>query len=86
MTVDTRPPVGEARCSCERRGPAPPAELIETLVAAATDAIRNQAGALTCDVGRVRGLHLELELSNAGNVVDSVCWIERRGVYRRQQR
>ena len=64
--------------------PAPAIDLIEHLVAVAAEAIRNQASALTCDVGRVRGLHLELELSNAGKVVDSVCWIERRGVHRRR--
>jgi hypothetical protein len=68
-------------CDCPRCVPAD--DLIETLVSAASDAIRNQAPALTCDVGRVRGLHLELELANNGAVVDSVCWIERRGVHRR---
>jgi hypothetical protein len=65
--------------------PAPADSLIETLVSAAEQAIRNQAGALACDVGRVRGLHLELELANNGDVVDSVCWIERRGVHRRER-
>ncbi len=52
--------------------------------AALCDCPRCVEPALTCDVGRVRGLHLELELSNAGNVVESVCWIERRGVHRRK--
>ena len=70
MTVETR-----------RADPAD--ALIETLVAAATTATRNQA-AFACDVGRVRGLHLELELSNAGDVIDSTCWVERRGVHRRR--
>ena len=74
MTVQTREP-------CQS---VPPADLVETLVGAATDAIRNQAPALTCDVGWVRGLRLELELANTGAVVDSVCWIERRGVHRRK--
>jgi hypothetical protein len=63
---------------------APTDALIETLVAAATDAIRNQAPVLSCDVGRVRGLHLELEISNAGAVSDSVCWIGRHSVHRRR--
>jgi hypothetical protein len=75
MAVETRPQ------PCQT---VTPIDLVETLISAATDAIRNQAGALTCDVGRVRGLHLELEISNAGNVIDSVCWIERRGVHRRR--
>ena len=72
------------REACQSMTPAPADDLIETLVAAATTAIRNQAPALTCDIGRVRGLHLELEISNAGAGVDSVCWIERRGVHRRK--
>ena len=33
-----------------------PPDPIETLVAAASDAIRNQAPPVTCDVGPVRGL------------------------------
>jgi hypothetical protein len=76
--------ISDAPCDCPRCLPVPADDLIAMLVAAASDAIRNQAPALTCDVGRVRGLHLELEISNAGQVVDSVCWIERRGVHRRK--
>jgi hypothetical protein len=60
--------------------------LVETLVEAAATAIRNQAPAITAERGYVRSLTLELELANGAEVVDSTCWVERRGVHRRRAR
>jgi hypothetical protein len=77
MAVDT------ALCDCDRCVPAPAEDLIETLGVAASDAIRDQAPALVGGGGSLRSVNIELELSNVGAVVDSPCWIERRGVHRR---
>jgi hypothetical protein len=60
-------------------------DLVETIIAVAADAIRNQTPAITGDAGRLKSITLELELSNAGDVVDSTCWVERRGVHRRKE-
>jgi hypothetical protein len=60
-------------------------DLVETIIAVAADTIRNQTPALTSDAGRVRSVTLERELSNAGDVVDSTCWVERRGIHRRKE-
>jgi hypothetical protein len=57
-------------------------QIIETIVEAAEIAIRNQQAAITSDAGRLRSITLELEISNAGAVIDSRCWTERRGVHR----
>ena len=59
-------------------------DILETILATATEAIRNQTPAITSDTGRLKSITLELELSNGGDVVDSVCWVERRGVHRRK--
>jgi hypothetical protein len=60
------------------------ADLVETILAAATEAIKNQTPAITSDAGRLKSITLELELSNSGDVVDSVCRVERRGVHWRK--
>jgi len=65
---------------------APVSDLVETLVTVAAAAIRNQTPALTADVGYVKSITLELELANNGDVIDSRCWTERRGVHRRKAR
>ena len=71
-------------CSAvDRRGAATDDDLMAALEAAAVAAIRNQAPALTGGSGVLRSVNLELEISNAGAVVDSTCWVERRGVHRR---
>ena len=57
-------------------------DLVGTLIEAAASAIRNQQTALTADVGYVKSVTLELSLANGAEVVDSTCWVERRGVYR----
>jgi hypothetical protein len=75
MSVQASPPAA-----------APAGGLVETLVEAAAAAIRGQAPAITAERGYVRSLTLELELANGAEVVDSTCWVERRGVYRRQGR
>jgi hypothetical protein len=59
-------------------------DLVETIIAAATEAIRNQTPAITSEAGRLKSVTLELELSNGGEVIDSTCWTERRGVPRRK--
>lgn len=61
-------------------------DLVETIAAAAVEAIRNQSPAITSDAGHLKSVTLELELSNAGQVIDSTCWIERRGVHRRTRK
>ena len=54
------------------------------IAAAAVEAIRNQTPAITSDAGRLKSVTLELELSNTGQVIDSICWVGRRGVHRRK--
>lgn len=61
-------------------------DLVERLQAAAAEAIANQTSAISADGGHVKSLTLELELSHSGAVIDSTCWIERRGVHRRRER
>ena len=62
---------------------APPAsDLIERLQQSATDAIANLAAAIDSDAGRLRSITVELELANNGAVIDSRCFVERRGVHR----
>jgi hypothetical protein len=72
MSVQASPPAAAAA-----------GDLVETLVEAAAAAIRNQAPAITAERGYVRSLTLELELAAGAEVVDSTCWVERRGVHRR---
>lgn len=55
--------------------------LIERIVGAASVAIRNQAEAITSDVGELRSITVEVELSSSGHVIDSTVWTERRGVH-----
>lgn len=62
----------------------PASDLVETIVAAAVAAIQNQRPALTSDAGYVKSVNLELELTRAGQVVDSTCWLECRGVHQRR--
>jgi hypothetical protein len=60
-------------------------DLVETLIEAASAAIRNQTPALTSDAGYVKSITLELSLANGHQVVDSTCWVERRGVHRKRK-
>lgn len=55
--------------------------IVEALIGAAADAIRNQTPALTAAVGYVKSVTLELTLGGGHRVVDSTCWVERRGVH-----
>ena len=57
---------------------------VEQLAQAAADAIRNQTPSITSDAGRLKSITIELELGNAGDVIDSTAWTERRGVHRRK--
>jgi hypothetical protein len=56
-------------------------DMLETVLAAVAEAIRNQTPVITGDAGRLKSLTLELELSNQGQVIDSTCWVERRRVH-----
>jgi hypothetical protein len=47
-------------------------DLVETILSAAADAIRNQTPAITSDAGCLKSITLELELSNS-DVIDSTC-------------
>jgi hypothetical protein len=60
------------------------ADLVETILAAAAEAIRTQTPAITSDAGGPKSITLELELANNGAVVDSTCWVERRGMHRQE--
>ena len=62
----------------------PAADLVETIVSAASDAIRNQTPSIMAEAGRLKSITLELELANGAQVIDSTCWVERRGVHRRR--
>jgi hypothetical protein len=57
-------------------------DLVQTLINAMAEAVHNQEPAITADAGRLKSITLELELANNGDVVDSTCWVERRGVHR----
>jgi hypothetical protein len=59
-------------------------DIVETLIEAASAAIRNQTPALTSDAGYVKSVTLELSLANGHQVIDSTCWVERRGVHRKK--
>jgi len=48
-------------------------DILETILAAATEAIRNQTPAITSDTGRLKSITLELELANNGAVIDATC-------------
>jgi len=53
-------------------------DLIERLVAAASDAIRDERRALDYDQDRVKGVHVELEITKSGAVIEGRAWIERK--------
>ena len=52
--------------------------LLARLTAAATAAIENERPALESPVGRVVGLTIELVINGAGQVRESVAYVERR--------
>ena len=56
--------------------------IMRRLLDAADAAIRNQQAALASPGGVLRGITLELEIDHRGAVVESTCYIERRGVHR----
>jgi hypothetical protein len=60
-------------------------DLVETLIEAAAEAIRNQTPALTGSAGYVKSLTLEFQLANGHQVIDSTCWVERRAVHRKRK-
>jgi len=59
-------------------------DLVAPLLEAAGEAIRNQRPSIESDAGTLRSITLELELSNAGDIIDSRYFTERRGVHRRR--
>ena len=56
----------------------PASDLLERLIAAATAAILDERQALTYDQDRVKGIHIELELTKSGAVIEGRAWIERK--------
>lgn len=57
-------------------------DLVQRLTSAAAEAIANQAPAIVDGAGNLRSITLELQIANGGQVIDSVCYVERRGVHR----
>ena len=53
-------------------------DLIERLTEAAAEAIRDERQSLTYDQDRVKGIHIELELTKSGAVIEGRAWIERK--------
>ena len=53
-------------------------DLVQRLTDAATAAIANERGALESPVGHVRGVTIELVIDGAGQVRESVAYVERR--------
>lgn len=58
-------------------------DLMQRLIDAATESITNQEPAITGpSAGHLRGVVLDLEINGQGAVIDSTCYVERRGVHR----
>ena len=74
--------VSEAICSCDCRVPAISDDLVRRLIEAAASAIANQQNDLVYKPEQVRGLMVELELANGGQVIDVTAHITRRYVHR----
>jgi len=53
-------------------------DLIERLTSAAAEAIRDERPSLSYEPHRLRGIHVELEITKAGTAIEGRCWIERR--------
>jgi len=53
-------------------------DLIERLTAAAAEAITNERRGLAYDQDRVKGIHVELEITKSGAVIEGRCWVERK--------
>ncbi len=53
-------------------------DLIERLTEAAAEAITNERRGLAYDQDRVKGIHVELELTKGGAAIEGRAWIERR--------
>ncbi len=52
-------------------------DLVETLMNAATSAIRDVAPSLAHEPARLRGITVELTIANNGAVIEGRCWVER---------
>ncbi len=53
-------------------------DLIERLVAAASDAIANEKQSLAYQPHRLRGIVLDLKIDGKGAVVEGTCYVERK--------
>jgi len=53
-------------------------DLIERLIAAATAAILDEKQSLAYEPDRLRSIHIELELTKSGAVIEGRAWIERK--------
>ena len=69
-------------CDCLKCLPAPADSLVRRLIEAAASAIANQQNDLAYKPEQIRGLMVELELANAGQVIDVTAHITRRYVHR----
>jgi len=56
----------------------PASDLLERLIAAATAAILDERQGLSYEPDRLRGIHVELEITKAGTAIEGRAWIERR--------
>ena len=56
----------------------PASDLLERLIAAATAAILDERRGLSYEPDRLRGIHIELELTKSGAAIEGRCWVERR--------
>ena len=54
-------------------------DLVARLTDAAAEAIANERQGLTYDIGRLRGVTVELEVTLGGHVVAGSCYIQRKG-------
>ena len=61
----------------------PASDLLERLIAAATAAILDQRQSFGYDPARLRGITIELEVANRGQVIDGRCRVERKVKARR---
>jgi hypothetical protein len=52
-------------------------ELVERLVQAASEAIRNERPAIVHDRARLRGIHLELNVANGGGAIRGEVYTQR---------
>lgn len=58
-------------------------DLVDRLTEAAASALQDLAPVLAHELPKLRGVVLELELANGGNVVGATAWVERKANIRK---